>query len=141
MALNHPQGVAGHVFTGDIPCVAITAPGAAHTNPFALTQGIKTQAHMFAEHASAGLSYRAGAMSQVARQKLPERPFANKTDTSGVFLRGIGETDPTGDLPNNRFRQMTHRKKSSSELGLVQPVEKITLVLRGIQSPQKLPSV
>ena len=135
MALDNPEGVAGHIFSGDVPCVAIAPLGAAHADTFALTQGVKTQAHMFAEHASAGLPYWAGAMGQVARQKLPERPFANETDSGGVFLRRIRQADPTGNLPNNGLREVAYRKKRSSELCLVQPMEKITLIFGTIQTP------
>ena len=141
MALDDPQGVARHVFTGDVPCIAIAAPRAAHANAFALTERIKTQAHMFANQAPAGLPDRAGAVGQIARQKLPERPLTNKADSGGVLLGGIWKADPTGDLPNDRLWQVSHREQGSRKLGLIEPMKKITLIFSGIQTPQELPDV
>ena len=77
---------------------------------------------MLAKHPSTGLPNRAGSVSQIARQKLAKRSFANEADSGGVFLGRVGQADPTGNLPNDGLWQVTHRKKRPGKLSLIEPM-------------------
>ena len=139
VSLNDPERVAGHLLASDVPGIAVASPGATDADAFALAKRIKTQPHMLAQHPPAGLADRARTMREVARQKLPERPFPDKTDPGGIFLGGIGQSDTARDRTNNRFRQMSHWKNRAGELRLIETVEEVTLVLGLIQSTQQFP--
>src|SRR3546814_2617678 len=75
---------------------------------------------------------------QVSVQKFAERPFANKANTGGVFFGGIGQLQFLCQTPYFGLGDFTQRKQGAGKLGLIKPVQKITLVFAEVQCLEQL---
>ena len=82
MALNNNQFVFGQILGRNKPRLAC----AADAQTFALTQRVKHQADVFANHFAFRGNHFAIIGRQVFLQKFAERAFANKTNTGTVFF-------------------------------------------------------
>src|SRR5687768_4850332 len=75
---------------------------------------------------------------QVAVEKFPKRPFADKTDAGAVLLGEIGQPVVFRDASHIALIKMPDGKQCPGQLSLVEPVEKIALVLRSILTLEQL---
>ncbi len=113
----------------------------AESNALALTQGIKRQSHMFPHHVPFGRFHRPRMRRQVAVEKGAEGALTNETDAGRVFLAGIVQADRGGDAAYLGLGQFAHRKQGARELGLVESMQKVALVFRGVKATQQLEAV
>ena len=97
MALDHPQGVAGHVLArhkpGRVFATAALGPFGfepANAQALALAQGVEAQAHVLADGAATRVLDGPGRFGNVAVQKITKRPLANEADAGRVFFSGVG---------------------------------------------------
>ena len=84
---------------------------AAYAQALALTQRVKAQAHVFAQHAALVVLDQARRLGDVAVEELSERPLANKADAGRVFLFGIGQADFVSDAAHLGLVQLAHREQ------------------------------
>ena len=127
VALHHPQGIRLQVFARHKPGLVLAGTAlalslnrfeigafgldAAYAQALALTQRVKAQAHVFAQHAALVVFDRAGGFGDVTVKELSERPLANKADAGRVFLFRVGQADLVGDTAHLGLVQLTHRKQ------------------------------
>ena len=145
MAGHHHQGIAVQVLAGDEPGQVFATAArrtlvlhAANAQSLALAQGVEAQAHMLAELAAAVVDDGAGRVAQVAVEELAERALANEADAGRVLFLCIRQADLLGQAAHLGLRQLAHRKQGARELGLVQPVEEVALVLQRVQALEQL---
>ena len=148
--LHHPERVFLHVFARHKPrrVLAHTALpfgedgfefrafglDAANAQALALSQRVKTQALMGAQHASFGVFDGAGLFGDVAVEEIPKGALANEANAGRVLLLGIGQANLVGNPAHFGFLQLTDRKERFGQLRLVQAVQKVALVLARIQA-------
>ena len=97
MALHNEQSVGREVFAGDKPRrVFATATRLAfgfqttNTQPLALPQCVKAQAHVLTNALAKFVFNGAGFVGDVAIQKLAKRTLTYKTNTCRVLFLGVG---------------------------------------------------
>ena len=154
MALHHPQRIRLQVFARHKPGLVLAGTAlalgldgfelgalgldAAYAQALALAQRVKTQTHVFAQHAAFVVLDRARRLGDVAVKELSERPLADETDAGRVFLFGIGQADLVGDAAHLGLVQFADWEQRLGELGLIEPVQKVTLVFGRVQALEQL---
>ncbi len=132
VALHHDQHVGRNILARHVPRFARSADAQA----LALAQGVIHEPLVFAHRPALGRAHRAGLTRQIALEKFAERPFADKADAGAVLLGGIGQSDAARQLAHARLGQLAQGKQHGRQLGLAEAVEKIALILVGIQAAQ-----
>ena len=89
MALYYGEDITSHILGRDEPGLAITVPYSANPQSLSLANGVIHQTGVLAHDGAIRSSYFSRLVRQITVEKFPERPFANKTNTSTVFLGKI----------------------------------------------------
>jgi hypothetical protein len=111
---------------------------AADAQALALAQGVEGQAHMLAQPAAAVVQDGAGLVAEVAVEEVAEGPLADEADAGRVLLLGIGQLELGGDAAHLGLGQLAHREHGLGQLGLVEPVQEVALVLQRVQALEQL---
>ncbi|MOA04795.1 hypothetical protein D3C78_1243660 [compost metagenome] len=93
---------------------------------------------MAAELAVAVVEDPARFLVDVAVEKVAERPLADEADAGRVLLLRVGQADFLGDAPHFGLVQLAHGEQRLGQLGLVQAVQEIALVLGRVQPFEQL---
>src|SRR5438045_7306426 len=86
MALNHDQYIVVHIFRGHIPRCFVTICLPTDTQSMTLSQCVVHQAAMVADSLSISAVYLARLRRKIFLQEFCEGTFADKADTSAIFL-------------------------------------------------------
>src|ERR1700693_3592889 len=76
-------------------------------------------------------------LGQIPREEVAKRSLADKADASRILLRIRRDSLFAGDRAHRALRQMTDGEKRPVELTLIQPVKKISLILRSVDRLQQ----
>ena len=141
MALNDPQGVVVQILARDKPRVVVAAAAlrtfgldATNAQALALAQGVERQAYMLPDGVAFGVFDRPGLFGDVAIQEVAERALPDEANARRVFLLGIGQPDLVCNPAHFGFMKLTHWKQRFGQLRLIQPMQKVALVLGGVQA-------
>ena len=93
---------------------------------------------MLAQRAAPVVLDGARRVADVAVQKLTKRPLANKANAGRILLLGVGQANFFGNAAHLGLVQLAHREQRFGQLRLVQPVQKIALVLARVQPLEQL---
>jgi len=74
-----------------------------------------------------------GLLADVAVEEVAERAFADETDAGRVFFPGIGQADFFGDAAHLGFFEFADGEQGLRQLGLVEAVQEIALVLERVE--------
>ncbi len=81
---------------------------------------------------------RPGRVGDVAVQKLPEGPLADKANARRIFLLGVGQANLGGDAAHLGLVQLAHGEQRFGQLRLRQAVQKVALVFGRVQPFEQL---
>ncbi len=110
MTLYHDQDISRHILVRNEPGFATPLSCSANAQSLPLADGVVHQAGVPAHDVASRRLYLARLMRQVAMEKLPERPFTDKTNPGAVFLGKIGQFVISGNLAYVALVKMTDRK-------------------------------
>ncbi len=136
--LHHDEAILCRVLGSHIPGRAAAPAAAADAQSASLPDGMEPDAVMGAEFASAGGDDIPTLQRQVTPQEGPEVLLADEADAGAVRLVTGYQADLHGHAPHRGFLQFTQREAYPCQLLLIQPVQKIALVLVGVQGSQQL---
>src|SRR5690606_36759164 len=141
--LHHIKRIVCQVFARRVPgvsraIVALHALHAADSQALALTQRMKGEALVLAQHLAFGRLDGAGLRGQVAIQELAEGPLTDKADAGRIFLGGIGQPQFGGNATHLGLGQLAQRKARARELRLIEAMQEVALVLGGVEPLKEL---
>src|SRR4029453_8717586 len=96
------------------------------------------QADVFADDRTVRCANRPRRHRQITTEKLSERTLADEADAGGIALCRVRQPDVMRDFPDLGFVQLTDRKQCVRELLLIEPMQKIALILAGVESAHQL---
>src|SRR5262245_30199469 len=132
VTLDDDQLVLLEVLAAHVPRAAPAVLHSPDSDPLALSDRVEGQADVFAHRAALWRAHRAGLRRQVAIEELAEGALADEADAGRIALGEIVQARVLRDLPHLGLLQLADREQRSGQLGLVQPVQEIALVLREI---------
>ena len=135
--LGNRQDIRCHIFTHNIPGVTGTVSAAAYAQSLALPYGIEHQAIMLSDDLVIQAAYFTRILFQIACKKLAKASLANETDAGAVFFGIVAETFLLSQFAYNGLGKLAKRKQASLQLFAGQCVQKVGLVLLGIQPLQQ----
>ncbi len=141
VALSHDELIAFQIFSGHEPGLAVAAIASPQADAFALSEGVERQSQMLAYRLALRGFHRAGLRGQVAAEKVAKRALADEADAGGVFFAGVVQAYRFGHFAHFGLVQLAHRKQRARELRLIESVQKVALVFRGVQPAQQLEAV
>ena len=118
MALYHNQLIFFQIFVGHKPRLT----RAAYAQAFALAQGIKHQANVFAHLLALRRAHHAIVGGQVLLQKFAEWALANKANACAVFFGRGGQSHFGGNAAHFRLFQIAQWENGFAQLVLIQAV-------------------
>src|SRR5262245_48227920 len=138
MPLDRDQAIAAHVLGGDVPRFTDAFAAAADAETLALPDGVEHEALVASQHLPFGGPDLSGVIRQVAVEELAERTLPDKADAGGVLLVVIGQTFAPRDLAHVALVEPAEWEQRAGELGLVQAVEEVALVLGAVFGLEQL---
>ncbi len=136
-ALNDDQGIAFDLFACDVPGSIACAGLSADAKPLPLPRRVVHQPLVFSNDSSIGCFHRAFVAGEITRQKLAERPFADKTNTGAITFRMDRQASGIGQFAHLRFVQFAQREHCLRQGRRGHRVQEVALVLAGVYSAQQ----
>ena len=143
--LDHVKDIARHVLAGHEPGfvitrrIALAAFHATDLQAFALSQGVESEAVVFAQYAlvveATNLAF---LRRQIAHQEFLERTLADKADASRILFHRHVQPGGFGHAANFGFGQSGERKQGFCQLPLIQPMQEIALILVAVGGLEQL---
>ena len=141
MALHDGQHVAREILAGDEPSGLVCAALSADAQALTLPERVIREPLMPPDDAAVRGLDRTRRLGQIPGEKVAERSLADKADSSRVLLRVRRDSLFAGDRAHCTLRQMTDGEKRAVELTLIEPVKKISLILRSVDRLQQQDAV
>src|SRR6266581_725067 len=137
-SLHDDQLVLVEVLPRNVPGPAFGALEPADSDALALADGIERKPDVLADDLSLGRAHRARLLRQIAAEKLPERPLADKADSGRAALGEIVQPRLLRDCAHLGLLQFPERENHARKLLLVQAVQEIALVFGKIDGLEQL---
>src|SRR5262245_23870981 len=138
MPLDRDQAIAAHVLGGDVPRFTDAFAAAADAETLSLPDGVEHEALVASQDLPFGGADLSGVIRQVAVEELAERALPDKADAGGVLLVVVGQPFASRDFAHVALVEPAEREQRAGELGLIQAVEEIALVLGAVFRLQQL---
>src|SRR6185369_5579873 len=126
------------ILRGVIPSAAVAIGLPADSQTLTLADGVEHKSHVAADFLAVERPHLAGVGRQVTVQEFAERSLTDEADAGGILLVVVGQTGFARDLAHLALVKIAKRKHRSRDLGLIQAVQEIALVLGAVLCLEQL---